>query len=71
MLSIVSLLLMDDRLYITFDNRSVDRLCEDNSFVARPKFFEWDKAGKIRGGEIFDEMEVASTSDQNKLKFCC
>ena len=44
--------------------------CKELYSVARSKFFEWDNAGRLRNGALFDEMKAARTSFRDALKFC-
>ena len=51
-------------------NHGWNDYCKELYSVARTKFFEWDTAGRIRSGALFDEMKAARTSFQDALKFC-
>ena len=48
----------------------LNEFCQELYSVTRTKFFEWDNAGQIRSGALFDEIKMARTSFQDALNFC-
>ena len=44
--------------------------CKEYYLISRNKFIEWKENGRIRSGELFNEMKNARKNFKNSLKFC-